>query len=158
MCVKDNLKNNLVFWRSIGAPDFILSIIENGYRLPFISFPLAVELRNNKSAQIHAVFVDQAVLELLNSDRVRMVNEQPSVVNHLSVSVQPWGKKRLILDLCHVNKSLIKQSVKYEDWKNCYVLFCEGRMHVFLQFKKWLPSYRHCTRAPNFSRVFMAGA
>ena len=54
--VKDNLKNNLVFWRSIGAPDFILSIIENGYRLPFISFPLAVELRNNKSAQIHAVF------------------------------------------------------------------------------------------------------
>jgi len=28
--VKGNLKNNLVFWRSIGAPDFILSIIENG--------------------------------------------------------------------------------------------------------------------------------
>ncbi|XP_068717054.1 uncharacterized protein [Montipora capricornis] len=42
--VKGNLKNNLVFWRSIGAPDFILSIIENGYRLPFISFPLAVKL------------------------------------------------------------------------------------------------------------------
>ena len=56
--VKGNLKNNLVFWRSIGAPDFILSIIENGYRLPFISFPLAVKLRNNKSARIHADFVD----------------------------------------------------------------------------------------------------
>ena len=72
--VKGNL-NNLVFWRSIGAPDFILSIIENGYGLPFISFPLAVKLRNNKSAQIHADFVDQAVLELINSDRVHMVNE-----------------------------------------------------------------------------------
>ena len=79
------------------------------------------------------LFLDQAVLELLNSDRVHMVNEQPSVVNHLSVSVQPWGKKRLILDLCHV-------SVKYEDWKNCYVLLCEGHVHVFLQFKKWLSS------------------
>ena len=45
--VMGNLKNNIVFWRSIGAPDFVLSIIENGYRLPFISFPLAVELRNN---------------------------------------------------------------------------------------------------------------
>jgi len=44
-----------------------------------------------------------------------MVNEQPFVVNPLSVSVQPYGKKRLILDLRHVNKSLIKQSV--ENWK-----------------------------------------
>ena len=44
LSVKGNLKNNLGFWRSIGAPDFILSIIENGYSLPFISFPSAVKL------------------------------------------------------------------------------------------------------------------
>ena len=61
--------------------------------------------------------MDQAVLELLNSDRVCMVNEQPFVVNPSSVSVQPCGKKRLILDLRHVNKSLIKLSVRYENWK-----------------------------------------
>ncbi|CAH3127943.1 unnamed protein product [Porites lobata] len=101
LSVKGNLKNNLGFWRSIGAPDFILSIIENGYRLPFISFPLAVKRGNNKSARLHADFVDQAVLELVNSGRVRIVNEQPFVVNPLSVSIQPCGKKRLILDLCH---------------------------------------------------------
>ena len=71
LSVKGNLKNNLSFWRSIGAPDFILSIIENGYRLPFISFPLAVKLRNNKSARLHADFVDQAVLELVNSGRLQ---------------------------------------------------------------------------------------
>ena len=44
LSVKGNLKNNLGFWRSIGAPDFVLSIIENGYRLPFISFPLVHSL------------------------------------------------------------------------------------------------------------------
>ena len=71
------LKHNLAFWRSIGAPDFILSIIENSYRLLFISFPLPVKLRNNKSARLHAAFVDQAVLELVNSGQVRMVKEQP---------------------------------------------------------------------------------
>ena len=108
---KGNRNINLAFWRSIGAPNSILSIIENGYRLPFISLPLTVRLRNNKSARIHADFVDQAIRELLNSNRVRIVNEQPFAVNPLSVSVQPWGKKRLILDLRHVNKSLIKQSV-----------------------------------------------
>ena len=74
--VKGNLKNNVVFWSSIGAPDFILSIIENGYRLPFISFPAAVKLRNNNSSQVHVDFVDKAILELLNSDLVCMVNEQ----------------------------------------------------------------------------------
>ena len=94
-----------------------MSIIKNGYRLPIVSFPLAVKLRKNKSARIHADFVDQVVLELLNSDPVCMVNERRFVVNLLSVSVQPCGKKRLILNLCHVNKSLIKQSIKYEDWK-----------------------------------------
>ena len=100
--VKGNLKNNLGFWRSIGAPVFILSTIENSYKLPFISFPLPVKLRN-KSARLRADFVDQAVLELVNSGRVRMVNEQPLVVNPLSVSIQACGKKRLILDLRHVN-------------------------------------------------------
>ena len=71
-----SLKNNLVFWRSKSAPESILSIIENGYRLPFISFTAAVKLRNSKSARIHVDFVvfHQAVLELLNSDLVSMVN------------------------------------------------------------------------------------
>ena len=101
----------------------ILSIIENSYRLQFISFPAAVKLRNNKSARIHVDFVDQAVLELLNSDLVCMVNEQPFIANPLSVSVQPCGKKRLILDLRHVNKPLVKQSVKYEDWKTAMSYF-----------------------------------
>ena len=81
--VKGNLKNNLVFRRSIGAPDLISKWLQTAIQK--ISFPLAIKLKNNKSARIYADFVDQAVLELLNSDRVRMVNEQPFVVNPLSV-------------------------------------------------------------------------
>ena len=126
LSVKGNLKKNLGFWRAIGAPNFILSTIEKGYKLPFASFPVAVRLRNNKSARLHADFVDQPVLELVNSGRVCRVDEQPSVVNPLSVSIQPCGKKKLILDLRHVNKSLIKQRVKYEDWKIAMAYFSRG--------------------------------
>ena len=46
--VKDNLKNNLGFWRSIGAPDFILSTIVNGYKLPFIRFSIMVACKTKK--------------------------------------------------------------------------------------------------------------
>ena len=104
------MKNNLGFWRSIGVPVFILSISENGYRLPFISFPLAEKLRYNKSARLHADFVDQAVQELVNSGLVGCVWLKSSlfVVNPLSGFIQSCGKKRLILDLRDVNKSLIK--------------------------------------------------
>ena len=137
---------------------FILSTFENGYKLPVISFPLAVKLRNNKSARLHPDFVDQAVLELVNSGRLRMVNEQPFVVNPLSVSIQPWGKKRLILDLLHVNKSLFKQSVKYEDWKIAMSYFSKDAYLFSINLKAVITTYRYCARAPQFSGVFMVGA
>ena len=128
----------------------ILSIIENGYSLPFISFPLAVKLRNNKSARLHVDFVDQAVLELVNYGRVRMVNEQPFVVNPLSVSIQPCGKKRLILDLSHVNKSLIKQSVKYEDWKIAMFYFAKDAYMISFDLKS---GYHHIDIAQEHQTV-----
>ena len=86
------------FWKSIGAPNFILSVIENGYRLPFASFPEPVKLKNNKSARLNADFVGEAIRELVLSGRVCEVSQEPLVVNPLSVSIQPCGKKRLILD------------------------------------------------------------
>ena len=117
LTVKGNLRQNLGFWRSIGAPNFILTTIEKGHKLPFASLPLAVRLKNNNSAPIYPDFVDQAVLELVNSGRVCRGFKQPFIVNPLSVSIQPSGKKRSIVDLRHVNGPLIKQRVKYEDWK-----------------------------------------
>ena len=39
------------------------------------------------------------------------------VVNPLSVSIQSSGKKRLILDLRHVNQFIWKQKFKCEDWR-----------------------------------------
>ena len=36
---KGRLKENIAFWRDIGASKWVLSVIENGYYLPFISLP-----------------------------------------------------------------------------------------------------------------------
>ena len=46
----------------------------------------------------HPKFVEEVIIELLHSYRVVEVEAPPYVVNPLSVSVQPNGKKRLILD------------------------------------------------------------
>ena len=93
LSVKGNLRHNIKFWKSIGAPYYILSIIENGYKLPFASSPEPVKLRNNKSARLHAEFVNQAIHELVLSGRICVVAQKPLVVNPLSVSIQPCGKE-----------------------------------------------------------------
>ena len=37
--VAGRLKTHIEFWRSIGANEFILNLIEEGYRIPFHSSP-----------------------------------------------------------------------------------------------------------------------
>ena len=115
--VKGNLRRNLEFWKRIGTSRFILNVIERGYMLPFLSLPEPAVFRNNRSSLAHAEFVEDAIRELVESGRVLEVGVSPLVVNPLSVSVQPSGKKRLILDLRYINKCLRKMRVKYEDWK-----------------------------------------
>ena len=107
MEVKGNLRRNLDFWIHIGAPKFILSVIANGYCLPFQSTPVCISLNNNKSALKFKGFVEEAIEELLLTNRVVEKLNPPYVVNPLSVSVQADGRKRLILDQRHVTKYLI---------------------------------------------------
>ena len=89
--VKGSLRRHVVFWRSIGAPRYILSVICEGYRLPFQQTPPGFTSRNNRSALDHSEFVNEAILELLHSGRVMELNSPPDVVNPLSVSIQPNG-------------------------------------------------------------------
>ena len=128
--IKGSLKRHISFWKTIGTPRFILDVIERGYKLPFDTLPESVHLRNNKSAETHAAFVDEAICELVNSGRVDLVSTAPYVVNPLSVSVQSGGKKRLILDLRRVNKCLSKKKIKYEDW-NIALAYFEQNAYMF---------------------------
>ena len=111
LSVKGRLKRHVEFWRNIWALDFDISVIEKGYKIPFIEVPPVAYLRNNKSALQHDNFAQQAISELLQSNRIVETITTPYVVNPLSVSVQPSGKLRLILDLRHVNNYVQKQKM-----------------------------------------------
>ena len=98
ICVKGRLKRCLHFWQEIGANENVLDVIENGYKIPFISTPKPAEFKNNKSALLNHSFVSDSVQELLGTKRVVEVPFIPHVVSPLSVSTNK-GKNRLILDL-----------------------------------------------------------
>ena len=115
--VKGRLSKNLKFWEDIGANPFVIDTIKNGYVIPFLEPPRALLLKNNKSALQNNDFVTQMVSDLVCSGCVIEVPFTPHIVNPLSVATQKSGKKRLILDLSILNKSIKKDKVKFEDWK-----------------------------------------
>ena len=113
--VAGRLKTHIQFWKSIGASQYILDVIDSGFRIPFHSTPPVSFSNNNKSTLANASFVDEAISELLLTNRIFESDAIPHNVNPLSVSVQSSGKKSLILDLRIINKHMWKQKVKFED-------------------------------------------
>ncbi len=53
---KGSLRLKLNYWKEIEASDFIVDVIENGHRLPFLSVPRQGATKSNKSALCHSDF------------------------------------------------------------------------------------------------------
>ena len=68
-------------------------------------------------------FVNGAVAELLGGGYIEVAGEVPHVCSPLSVVTNQLGKKRLVVNLRHVNRSLWKQKFKYEDLRVVMMLF-----------------------------------
>ena len=67
---------------------------------------------NRSSAHRRDSFVEGAISELMSRGCLREVSDYPQFCNPLHVAVQSSGKLRLILDLSHLNKFVVKKSVK----------------------------------------------
>ena len=64
--------------------------------------------------------------ELLKGGYVERAESPPVVCSPLSVVANGVGKKRLVVNLRHVNGFLWKQKFKYEDLRVAMMLFEEG--------------------------------
>ena len=88
-------------------PQFVLGLISEGSRLPFVRFPDKCHLRNNRSAVRHPQFDEEAISKLFLNDCIQEHCEPPYCVNHLSVAE---GKKlRLVIDL----------RLRFTEWPVC---------------------------------------
>jgi len=89
--IKGSLRRNISFWHAIGAPEFILWVIQDGYRLAFETIPSGNVLKNNMSSLHYPKFVEETILELLHSYRVVEVQAPPYVVNLFLCPFNPMG-------------------------------------------------------------------
>ena len=109
------LREHISSWEALQPPEYVLKIIRQGYILPLTTIPEPQILRNNKTALENESFVTEAITDLLACPSIAMVDLPPLVVNPLSVATNDRGKKRLVLDLRHINPHLHKLKFKCED-------------------------------------------
>ena len=86
--------------------------------------------------------MSDSIKELLASDRISEVKcrEKLHVINPLSVSVQPLGKRWLILDLRVVNACLYKRKVKFDNHNKALDYFTLNDFMIKSDLKS---SYHH---------------
>ena len=84
--MKGRLAENTQFWEEIGASDFILKVIQEGYALPFVEVLEPAEFSNNASARRNSDFVTSEISELLSSGRITEVSRNVHTINPLSVA------------------------------------------------------------------------
>ena len=106
--MKGTLRDKLAYRRDVlHASPSVLGVIESGYMLPPMSE--LTHFRGNNHALGNAEFVGESIAELVSSGCVKEVEGVQAVCSPLSVVENSGGKKRLVLNLHHLNSSLYKQ-------------------------------------------------
>jgi hypothetical protein len=90
-CKADTKGRLKQYWKDIGANEFILGTISEGYVIPFSSNPPSMRFKNNRSAFQNHDFVDTAIAELVDNGCAIKVPFKPYVVSPLSVATQKSG-------------------------------------------------------------------
>ncbi|MCP3665661.1 MAG: hypothetical protein GY696_24710 [Gammaproteobacteria bacterium] len=149
--VKDSLKRHAEAWNEVTNSEFIIGVINDGYKPPFVQKPSPSISKNNHSAFQNQNFVLKSVGEGLKNGCLKLVKERPTVVNPMSVSIQNNGKKRLICDLRHVNKFLRPQKFKLDDWPRAIPSLSPGMYAFTFDLQK---GYYHVNLHPEVQQFF----
>ena len=106
-------------WEEITDNKWVLSIVRNGFRIPFIKIPplSSVPIRMSQSS---SPFLREEIENLLNKRAVERVQnpETPGFYSRIFLVPKKNGKFRLILDLSLLNRYIEKQAFKMETVKS----------------------------------------
>lgn len=86
------LRESIVHWKESGANDYVLDVIENGFKLPLKTIPEKVECKYNRSVRENIDIVWSEICKLLEKGCISETKAITHVVNPLSVAFNRSGK------------------------------------------------------------------
>ena len=135
-------------WKETGVSRYILSVVEEGYKLSFKTFPPSACIKSNKSARENVSFVKEEIQSLLRKGVISESEQKPTVVNPLTVAYNKVAKPRLVLDCRQINEYLHKFRFRYEDIRIAEEMFEKGSFLFRYDLKS---AYHHIMINPIFS-------
>lgn len=134
------LKSKVGFWvHDLLAPPSVISVISDGYRLPFTSQPRPFRRPNHPSARLHATFVDAEVARLLAVSAILEVAQPPAGICALGVE-SSRDTLRLIHDERPLSPYLFAPKFRYESVSTARHLLRERDLLVQFDLSK---AYHH---------------
>ena len=98
-----NVRDNIQFWRDMGASSEVLLWIEEGAKFDFLSDPISYQHANRVKTPGDYTFIDSEVLKLLKNGAVSQVDYVPYCCSALFTVPKKNRKKRLVTDLHPLN-------------------------------------------------------
>ena len=83
--VRGRLRDNIEFWESIGAYDYVFDVIKFGYKISFYKKSHRQLLNNNRSAFSNTEFVFEANQTLLDRNLIESCEEPQNVDNPMTI-------------------------------------------------------------------------
>ena len=127
------------FYKSLNAGERVLSIVRNGFKLPWESSLPKFWYKNNASADRDMVFLRSKVTDWLNGGYIEKVDTRSDHISPLTVDTRTIHdgtiKKRLCFDATFVNAKLIKESTKLPTLKLCEALIEPSDFGLCLDLK-----------------------
>ena len=81
--VKGSLRKNIGFWQKIGANQFIIDTIREGYKITIFADPQPRYFKNNESAPAESAPVCKKIQELLRVGLIQETSQPYTVINPL---------------------------------------------------------------------------
>ena len=134
------LRSRYSEWEKITENNYILDIILNGYKIPFITTPESVILDNNLSARNDQSFVEKEIQSLLRKGSISVCDSIPKVVNPLTVAYGRSNKPRLVLDCRSLNSHFFKYKFRMEDANCARQMFKKGEFFCTFDLRS---AYHH---------------
>lgn len=102
-------------WRRIGTSDLVLTWLEAGIQIPFVSKPKCFELPNHKLNDNTTTFIKEELKRLLQKGFIKQCHAKPDYISPIGCVPKKSGGFRLITDFRHLNNYCQRSTFKQED-------------------------------------------